>query len=97
MDSILLDTLGWIKLFLPQKQGLKMRTLFISQSHQCDDFLNFPCHFLGAVPPAPTLYIHALNIHSFYLLSQGFSIAQHEFILNAVHNQDIDPCSGFPL
>ena len=26
---------------------------FISQ---CEDFLNFPCHFLGAVLPAPALY-----------------------------------------
>ena len=26
------------------------------QLHQCDDFLNFPCHFLGAVLPAPALY-----------------------------------------
>ena len=32
---------------------------FISQ---CDDFLNFPCHFLGAVLPAPTLYPSLLKI-----------------------------------
>ena len=30
--------------------------LFISQLHQCDDFLNCPCHFLGAVLPATALY-----------------------------------------
>ena len=30
--------------------------LFLFQLYQCDDFLNFPCHFLGAVLPAPALY-----------------------------------------
>ena len=29
----------------------------LSNLHQCDDFLNFSCHFLGAVPlPPPLLY-----------------------------------------
>ena len=32
---------------------LPLLFFFISQ---CDDFLNFPCHFLGAVLPAPALY-----------------------------------------
>ena len=32
---------------------------FISQ---CDDFLNFPCHFLGAVLPAPALYPSLNNL-----------------------------------
>ena len=32
---------------------LLLLLFFISQ---CDDFLNFPCHFLGAVLPAPALY-----------------------------------------
>ena len=30
--------------------------LFISKLNQHDDFLNFSCHFLGVVLPAPTLY-----------------------------------------
>ena len=30
--------------------------LFISQLHQCDDFLNFTCNFVGALLPAPALY-----------------------------------------
>ena len=33
-----------------------MKISFISKLHQCDDFLNFPCHFLGAVLPARALY-----------------------------------------
>ena len=36
---------------------------FISQ---CDDFLSFPCHFLGAVLPAPALYPSLVNVQAKY-------------------------------
>ena len=45
-----LEEQGRIKLFLPQGQDFPGKLLFISQLHQCDDFLNFPCHSLGARP-----------------------------------------------
>ena len=38
---------------------LNWKPLFISllhQLHQCDDFLDYPCHFLGEVLPSPALY-----------------------------------------
>ena len=48
---------GWIKWFFSSGARFsKWKLLFISKLHQCDDFLNFPCHFLGAVLPAHTLY-----------------------------------------
>ena len=47
---------GWMIWFLPQQQGFNMKISFISKLHQCDDFLNFPCHFLGAVLLARALY-----------------------------------------
>ena len=47
---------GWIKLFLPLGANLKNgKPLFVSQLHQCDDFLNFLCHFMGVVIPVPAL------------------------------------------
>ena len=51
-------TQGWIKWFLFQGQGFKKRTPLHNQLHQCDDFLSFPCHFMGAVLP-PSVLIHA--------------------------------------
>ena len=41
---------------------LLLPLLFVSMS-QCDDFLNFPCYFLGAVLPALALY-PSLGHHS---------------------------------
>ena len=43
-------------IFFLRSKVLKWKLLCISKLHQCDDFLNFPCHFLGAVLPAPALY-----------------------------------------
>ena len=49
---------GGLNDFFLRSKVLIRKLLFISQLHQCDDFLNFPCHFLGAVLPAPSLDPH---------------------------------------
>ena len=54
-----------------EEQGLTMKLLFIFRLHQCDDFLNFPRHFLGAVLPVPALYPH-LHVVMENQESQGF-------------------------
>ena len=57
--------------------------LFISQLHQCDDFLNFPCHFLGAVLPAPSLYPCLVQTHLRNAKPQ-FLFWHSQFVLNEV-------------
>ena len=49
----------WTKCFLPMEQSFKLKiSLIIPLAPiytKCHDFLNFSCHFLGAVLPAPVL------------------------------------------
>ena len=52
-------------------------------SHLCDEYLNFPYHFLGALLPAPVLYPHlvtvmtkGLKLNSYYQRKRFF----HRFL-----------------
>ena len=61
---------------------LPLLVLFISQ---CDNFLNFPCHFLGAVLPAPALYPSLVSGPKIwdkypYTLAYGISVPRGSFL-----------------
>ena len=73
----------WIKWFFSSGARFsKWKLLFISKLHQCDDFLNFPCHFLGAVLPAPALYPCLISGHMNTNVKSLFKTSHAVRILN---------------